>query len=186
MWCSARASWRLIDHARLRRVAAASCSKACRQCSEQTYKVSPPSSFVTALARSILPRHAAQDAPEPRLGSSATTRSRYPSPPESSSRSGSCCAPRSEPSRCQAQAPSSPQRGSAQRSAATRPERRPGALSRLRQCPVCRRWRSARPVAPRLGPRATTSRAASRASDRGPRVRWVRWLRQRGQPTVAA
>ena len=53
------------------------------------------------------PRHRAQDAPEPRGGRSATTASRCPSPPASSSRSASCCAPRSAPSRWPAPASSS-------------------------------------------------------------------------------
>ena len=54
------------------------------------------------------PRHPAQDAPEPRLGRSATTPSPCPSPPACSNPpSGWCCAPRSPPCPCPAPASSS-------------------------------------------------------------------------------
>ena len=54
------------------------------------------------------PRHGPQDAPEPRVGGRLQLASRCPSPPASSSRSASCCAPRSAPSRWPAPASSSP------------------------------------------------------------------------------
>ena len=53
------------------------------------------------------PRHQAQDAPEPRLGRRLQQPRAARSPPASSSRSASCCAPRSAPSRWPARASSS-------------------------------------------------------------------------------